>query len=124
MDFAGATVVHSTAGWVALAGTIVLGPRKGRWDENGKPRRMGRSNIPFAALGTFILWFSWFGFNGGNLFAFSDKVGPILLNTNIAAATGIVGAAIATSILARDQSFMEAVFNGALRGRNVTIGAY
>lgn len=116
MDFAGATVVHSTAGWVALAGTIVLGPRKGRWDENGKPKRMGRSNIPFAALGTFILWFSWFGFNGGNLFAFSDKVGPILLNTNIAAATGIVGATIATRILARDQSFMEAVFNGALGG--------
>ncbi len=116
MDFAGATVVHSTAGWVALAGTIVLGPRKGRWDENGKPKRMGRSNIPFAALGTFILWFSWFGFNGGNLFAFSDKVGPILLNTNIAAATGIVGATIVTRFLARDQSFMEAVFSGALGG--------
>ena len=116
MDFAGATVVHSTAGWVALAGTIVLGPRKDRWDENGKPRRMGRSNIPFAALGTFILWFSWFGFNGGNLFAFSDKVGPILLNTNIAASTGVVGAMIVTRIVARDQSFMEAVFNGALGG--------
>ena len=116
MDFAGATVVHSTAGWVALAGTIVLGPRKDRWDENGKPRRMGRSNIPFAALGTFILWFSWFGFNGGNLFAFSDKVGPILLNTNIAAATGVVGATIVTRLIARDQSFMEAVFNGALGG--------
>ena len=116
MDFAGATVVHSTAGWVALAGTIVLGPRKDRWDENGKPRRMGRSNIPFAALGTFILWFSWFGFNGGNLFAFSDKVGPILLNTNIAASTGVVGALIVTRLTARDQSFMEAVFNGALGG--------
>lgn len=116
MDFAGATVVHSTAGWVALAGTIVLGPRKGRWDEFGKPKRMGRSNIPFAALGTFILWFSWFGFNGGNQFAFNDKVGPILLNTNIAAATGIVGATIVTRFLAREQSFMEAVFNGALGG--------
>ena len=116
MDFAGATVVHSTAGWVALAGIIVLGPRKGRWDENGKPRRMERSNIPFAALGTFILWFSWFGFNGGNLFAFSDRVGEILLNTNIAAATGVVGAMIVTRLLARDQSFMEAVFNGALGG--------
>jgi Amt family ammonium transporter len=108
--------VHSTSGWVALAGAIVLSPRKGRWDENGKPKRMGRSNIPFAALGTFILWFSWFGFNGGNLFAFSDKVGPILLNTNIAAATGVVGAAIVTRFLAREQSFMEAVFNGALGG--------
>lgn len=116
MDYAGATVVHATAGWVALAGTIVLGPRKGRWDENGKPRRMGRSNIPFAALGTFILWFSWFGFNGGNLLKFSDAVGLILLNTNIAAASGVVGAMIVTYLIARDQSYMEAVFNGALGG--------
>lgn len=116
MDYAGATVVHSTAAWIALAGTIVLGPRKDRWDENGKPRRMGRSNIPFAALGTFILWFSWFGFNGGNLFHFGDKVGLILLNTNIAASAGVVGAMIVTRLFARDQSFMEAIFNGALGG--------
>ncbi len=116
MDYAGATVVHSTAGWVALAGTIVLGPRKDRWDENGKPRRMGRSNIPFAALGTFILWFSWFGFNGGNLLSFDDRVGLILLNTNIAAAAGVVGAVVVTRFLAREQSFMEAVFSGALGG--------
>lgn len=116
MDYAGATVVHSTAGWIALAGTIVLGPRKDRWDENGKPRRMGRSNIPFAALGTFILWFSWFGFNGGNLFRFDDNVGLILLNTNIAASAGVVGAMIVSRLVARDQSFMEAIFNGALGG--------
>lgn len=116
MDFAGATVVHSTAGWIALAGTIVLGPRKDRFDENGKPRRMGRSNIPFAALGTFILWFSWFGFNGGNLFRFGDKVGLILLNTNIAASAGVVGAMVVSRLIARDQSFMEAIFNGALGG--------
>lgn len=116
MDYAGATVVHSTAGWIALAGTIVLGPRKDRWDENGKPRRMGRSNIPFAALGTFILWFSWFGFNGGNLFRFGDRVGLILLNTNIAASAGVVGAMIVSRLVARDQSFMEAIFNGALGG--------
>jgi len=116
MDYAGATVVHSTAGWIALAGTIVLGARKGRFDENGKPKRMGRSNIPFAALGTFILWFSWFGFNGGNLFQFDDRVGLILLNTNIAASAGVVGAIIATYFVARDQSYMEAVFNGALGG--------
>ena len=116
MDYAGATVVHSTAGWIALAGTIVLGARKGRWDENGRPRRMGRSNIPFAALGTFILWFSWFGFNGGNLLRFDDRVGLILLNTNIAAATGVVGAILTTYFFAKGQSYMEAVFNGALGG--------
>lgn len=116
MDYAGATVVHSTAGWIALAGTIVLGARKGRWDENGKPKRLGRYNIPFAALGTFILWFSWFGFNGGNLFRFDDKIGLILLNTNIAASTGVVGAVVATYLFAKDQSYMEAIFNGALGG--------
>lgn len=116
MDYAGATVVHSTAGWIALSGTIVLGARKGRWDENGRPRRMGRSNIPFAALGTFILWFSWFGFNGGSLFRFDDQVGLILLNTNFAAASGVVGAILTTYLFARDQSYMEAVFNGALGG--------
>lgn len=116
IDYAGATVVHSTAGWIALAGTIVLGARKDRWDENGRPRRMVRSNIPFAALGTFILWFSWFGFNGGNLFRFDDQVGLILLNTNFAAAAGVVGAVLATYLFARDQSYMEAVFNGALGG--------
>ena len=116
MDYAGATVVHSTAGWITLAGTIVLGARKGRWDETGKSRRLGRSNIPFAALGTFILWFSWFGFNGGNLLRFDDKIGLILLNTNIAASTGVVGAVVTTYLFARDQSYMEAIFNGALGG--------
>ena len=116
MDFAGATVVHSTAGWIALAGVIVVGPRKDRWDESGKPKRLGRSNIPFATLGTFILWFGWFGFNGGSLLKFDDKLGLILLNTNLAAAAGVVGAVAMTFLFAKDQSFMEAIFNGALGG--------
>ncbi|MGE4277808.1 MAG: ammonium transporter [Lawsonibacter sp.] len=116
MDFAGATVVHSTAGWIALAGIIVVGPRKDRWDENGKPKRLGRSNIPFATLGTFILWFGWFGFNGGSLLKFDDRIGLILLNTNLSAAVGVVGAVIVTFLFAKDQSYMEAIFNGALGG--------
>ncbi|MEA4931978.1 MAG: ammonium transporter [Lawsonibacter sp.] len=116
MDFAGATVVHSTAGWIALAGVIVVGPRMNRWDENGKPRRLGRSNIPFATLGTFILWFGWFGFNGGSLLEFDDRLGLILLNTNLSAAVGVVGAVIVTFLFAKDQSYMEAIFNGALGG--------
>ncbi|MCX7615408.1 MAG: ammonium transporter [Clostridiales bacterium] len=116
MDFAGATVVHSTAGWIALAGIIAVGPRKGRWDEDKKPKRLGRSNIPFATLGTFILWFSWFGFNGGNLLRFNDSIGLILLNTNLAASAGVVGAVLTTFLLAKDQSLMESIFNGALGG--------
>ena len=116
MDYAGATVVHSTAGWIALAGTIIVGPRRGRLDMNGKPKYQVRSNIPFATLGTFILWFSWFGFNGGNLLKFEDKIGVILLNTNLAAAAGVVGAVATTFVLAKGQSLMDAIFNGALGG--------
>ncbi len=116
IDFAGASVVHGTAGWVALAGILIVGPRKGRWDPDQKSMRLGRSNIPFAALGTFILWFSWFGFNGGSLLRFDAQIGLILLNTNLAACAGVVGAVGATLLLAKNQSYMEAIFNGALGG--------
>ncbi|WP_407312686.1 histidine kinase [Desulfosporosinus sp. SB140] len=116
IDFAGATVVHGTAGWVSLAGIIVVGARKDRWDPSGKIKKLGRSNIPFAALGTFILWFSWFGFNGGSLLAFNDRVGLILLNTNFSAASGVVGAILTNHFFLKDHSYMEAIFAGALGG--------
>jgi len=116
MDFAGATVVHGTAGWLALAGIIVVGARKDRWDIEGKLKKIGRSNIPFAALGTFILWFSWFGFNGGSLLEFNDRVGLILLNTNFSAAAGVVGAILTTHFFSKDRNYLEAVFAGALGG--------
>jgi len=116
LDFAGATVVHGTAGWVSLAGIIIVGARKDRWDATGKIKKIGRSNIPFAALGTFILWFSWFGFNGGSLLEFNDRVGLILLNTNFAAASGVVGAILTNRFFMKDHSYMEAIFAGALGG--------
>jgi ammonium transporter, Amt family len=116
IDFAGATVVHGTAGWVSLAGIIVVGARKDRWDPSGKLKKLGRSNIPFAALGTFILWFSWFGFNGGSLLEFNDRVGLILLNTNFSAASGVVGAILTNHFFLKDHSYMEAIFSGALGG--------
>lgn len=116
MDFAGATVVHGTAGWVSLAGIIVVGPRKDKWDAEGKIKKLGRSNIPFAALGTFILWFSWFGFNGGSLLQFNDRIGLILLNTNFSAAAGVAGAILTTRFFIQNHSYMEAVFSGALGG--------
>lgn len=116
MDFAGATVVHATAGWVSLAGLMIVGPRKDRWDAEGRVKQLGRSNVPFATLGTFILWFSWFGFNGGSLLQFDGRVGLILLNTNFAAAGGVVGALLTTGIFIRDHSYMEAIFAGALGG--------
>lgn len=116
IDFAGATVVHSTAGWVAFAGILVVGPRRDRWDKSGLKKNLGRSNIPFAALGTFILWFSWFGFNGGSLLKFTDQVGLILLNTNIAACAGVIGAVGTVFFILKEQSYMEAIFGGALGG--------
>ncbi|EGW36181.1 histidine kinase [Desulfosporosinus sp. OT] len=116
LDFAGATVVHGTAGWVSLAGIIMVGARKDRWDATGKLKKIGRSNIPFAALGTFILWFSWFGFNGGSLLEFNDRVGLILLNTNFSAASGVVGAILTNHFFLKDHSYMEAIFAGALGG--------
>lgn len=116
IDFAGATVVHGTAGWIALAGIIVVGPRKDRWDEGGKIRNLGRSNIPFAALGTFILWFSWFGFNGGSLMKFNTQVGLILMNTNISASAGVLGAVGTVLLFQKNRSTMEAIFGGALGG--------
>lgn len=116
LDFAGATVVHGTAGWVSLAGILVVGARKDRWDTSGKLKKIGRSNIPFAALGTFILWFSWFGFNGGSLMEFNDRVGLILLNTNFSAASGVVGAILTNHFFMKEHSYMEAIFSGALGG--------
>ena len=100
-DFAGSTLVHSTGGWAALAGAIILGPRLGKYVD-GRVNPMPGSNIPMAALGTFILWFGWFGFNGGSQLAagtFDDinAVSMIFLNTNTAAAAGTVTAMLLTS---------------------------
>jgi len=108
IDFAGATVVHTTAGFIALAGLIVVGKRN-------KPKN-GRSNIPFAVLGVFILWFAWFGFNGGSLLSFSDKVGLILVNTNLAAASGMLGALLMNLLLSRNGGYLISIFNGVLGG--------
>jgi Amt family ammonium transporter len=108
IDFAGATVVHTTAGFIALAGLIVVGKRN--------KMKNGRSNIPFAVMGVFILWFAWFGFNGGSILAFNEKVGLILLNTNLAAASGMLGALAMNVLLSRNGGYLISIFNGVLGG--------
>ncbi len=108
IDFAGATVVHTTAGFISLAGSIIVGKRI--------KMKNGKSNIPFAVLGVFILWFAWFGFNGGSILAFNDKVGLILLNTNLAAASGMVGALMMNMLLRRNGGYLISIFNGVLGG--------
>ncbi len=98
-DFAGSTVVHSMGGWLALAGAITLGPRIGKYGPNGKPRALLGHNLPLAALGVFILWLGWFGFNPGSTTVGDGQIGYIAVTTNLAAAAGAITAMIAAWIL-------------------------
>ncbi len=89
VDFAGSTIVHSVGGWIALSAVLVLGPRIGKYSEANKGKFTG-SSFPLAVLGTLILWFGWFGFNGGSNGAMDDAVPLILINTFLAAAFGLL----------------------------------
>lgn len=113
VDFAGSTVVHSVGGWVALAALLIIGPRFGRYDVDG--RRIPGSNIPMAVLGTMLIWFGWFGFNGGSTLGWTDNVPSILLNTCIAA---IFGAIAATTIKYKFEGYIDVLqlINGLLGG--------
>ncbi len=121
-DFAGSTVVHSTGGWLALTGAIVLGPRLGKYDGEGKPRPIAGHNLPLAALGVFILWLGWFGFNpGSEMGASSATIAGIAVTTNLAASAGAITAMITAWIfLGKPDAGMS--LNGALAGL-VTITA-
>ncbi|MCB1142540.1 MAG: ammonium transporter [Leptospiraceae bacterium] len=116
-DFAGSTVVHSVGGWAALAGAIVLGPRLGKYLPNGQLKPIMGHNMTSAALGTLILWLGWFGFNPGSTMAVGDgsAIAHILLTTNIAAATGAIGATIASLILIKKPD-ISMILNGTLAG--------
>ena len=115
-DFAGSTVVHSTGGWLALTGAIVLGPRLGKYDSEGKPRPIAGHNLPLAALGVFILWLGWFGFNPGSEMGVSSAtIAGIAVTTNLAAAAGAITAMITAWIfLGKPDAGMS--LNGALAG--------
>ena len=119
-DFAGSTIVHSTGGWAALAGILVVGPRLGKFRSDGSVKPTPPSNILAVTLGVFILWLGWFGFNGGSQLALgsaSDAVAMshVLVNTNLAAAAGVMAAlAVSRYILGRTDLF--AGLNGAIAG--------
>jgi Amt family ammonium transporter len=115
LDFAGSTVVHSCGGWLALAGAITLGPRKGKYTPDGKPRAILGHNIPLAALGVFILWFGWFGFNPGSATAGVPAIGYIAVTTNLAAAAGAITAMFASWFFGRKPDVAMAL-NGVLAG--------
>ena len=95
LDFAGSTVVHSCGAWLALAGAITLGARTGKYGPDGKSKAIQGHNIPLAALGVFILWFGWFGFNPGSTTAGNASLGYIAVTTNLSAAGGAVAAMFA-----------------------------
>ena len=115
IDFAGSTVVHSVGAWCALAGIIVIGSRLGRFDQRGRPREIRGHNLTLVALGGFILWFGWFGFNGGSTVGASVDIGLINLNTQLAAAAGAAGAILLGSMLRRPSLLTDTV-NGSLAG--------
>ncbi len=115
IDFAGSTVVHSIGGWCALAGAIVLGARKGKYGPKGEVRAIPGHNIPMAAIGVFILWLGWFGFNPGSTTTGDTSIAMIFVNTNLAAAAGVL-AAMAVSWIMFKKPDIGMSLNGALAG--------
>lgn len=123
-DFAGSSIVHSVGGWGALAGAILLGPRLGKYLGDGSVKPIYPHSMPLATIGVFLLWFGWFGFNGGSvLSADPGAVSKVFVTTAISGAAGIIGAMIATSMLLKHLD-LTMVLNGALAGLvGITAGA-
>jgi len=120
LDFAGSSIVHGVGGWAALTGAIILGARKGKYADDGSVTPMPGSNLPLATLGTFLLWFGWFGFNGGSQLAMGTAadvaaISNIYINTNLAAAGGVVVAIVLTMLFYKKTDLTMAL-NGALGG--------
>ena len=119
-DFAGSTIVHGVGGWAALAGILVVGPRLGKFRGDGSVRPTPPSNVLVVTLGVFILWFGWFGFNGGSQLALASaldavSMSHVLVNTNLAAAAGVITAlGISRFVLGRID--LIAGLNGAIAG--------
>ncbi len=115
IDFAGSTVVHSVGGWLALAGAIVVGPRFDKYTADGKPRAIPGHNIPLAALGVFLLWFGWYGFNPGSTTTGNTDIAGIAVTTTLSAAAGAVSAMLYTW-MKYGKSDVGMTLNGALAG--------
>ena len=114
-DFAGSTAVHSVGGWCALIGAAILGPRIGKYREDGKPNAIPGHNLSLGALGTFILWFCWFGFNCGSTTAATESLGDIAMTTNLAAAAATLVALFFTWVR-YGKPDVSMTMNGALAG--------
>ncbi len=123
-DFAGSTLVHSVGGWGALAAILLLGPRLGKYTSDGKIKPIPGHNLPLAAIGVFLLWFGWFGFNGGSvLSADASAVSLVFVTTCLAAAAGAMGAFIVSYAMFKSHD-LSMVLNGILGGLvGITAGA-
>ncbi len=116
MDFAGSSVVHLTGAVGALAALLLLGPRRGKYDAEGNPRAIPGHSMPLVGLGVIILWIGWFGFNGGSTFETAGSFfGEVMLNTQLAAAAGVIGASLAVYLKSRSLDVGMAG-NGAIAG--------
>jgi Amt family ammonium transporter len=120
LDFAGSGIVHMAGAAAALAGVMLLGARKGKYGPNGEVRPIPGANLPLATLGTFILWMGWFGFNGGSVLATAtvdsaNAVAVVFMNTNAAAAGGVIAALIVARLLF-GKADLTMILNGALAG--------
>ena len=120
VDFAGSTIVHSVGGWAALTGIIILGARKGKYPAGGGVKPMPGSNLPMATIGTFLLWFGWFGFNGGSQLAMDSAANIIAIstiynNSTLAASAGAILALVLTKVL-YGKIDLTMTLNGALGG--------
>ncbi|WP_415904730.1 ammonium transporter [Neptuniibacter sp. QD48_55] len=115
IDFAGSTAVHSVGAWIALAGVIVLGPRIGRFNKDGSVNEIAPHDLLLTTVGVFILWFGWFGFNGGSTLAVDGSIAKVLVNTSLAAAAGgIINLMLAH--MDSDYVRIERILNGVLGG--------
>ena len=123
-DFAGSTLVHSVGGWAALVGAYTLGPRLGKYGKNGNMKPIMGHNMPLAAIGVFLLWFGWYGFNGGSvLSADPGGVSLVFVTTTLAAAAGVIGAMIISWGISKKPD-LSMILNGSLAGLvGITAGA-
>jgi len=115
IDFAGATVVHSVGGWAALAAILIIGPRIGRFDDDAQSNRFEQANLAQSALGVFLIWLGWIGFNGGSVLALNSLTGQVILNTMIAGAMGGISGLVVSRLLTGYYQ-VNAIMYGILAG--------
>lgn len=123
-DFAGSSVVHAFGGFAALAAVLILGPRRGKYGTGGQQKPIIGHSMPLAAVGVFLLWFGWFGFNGGSvLSAHPEQLGLVITNTALAGAAGCLASMVATQFSLKKPDVSMAL-NGVLAGLvGITAGA-